>query len=87
MTTPTTAAVGFRIDGQDVAALDGMTLSAALLQHGVRAVRRNPVASDPRGAFCGMGACFECEVVADGRTVRACLTPVRAGLEVRTDTR
>jgi aerobic-type carbon monoxide dehydrogenase small subunit (CoxS/CutS family) len=80
------AQVVFRVDGQDTNATDGMMLSAALLLHGFRAVRRNPVVGDLRGAFCGMGACFECEVVVDGRTVRACLTLVRAGLDVRTDT-
>ena len=34
-----------------------------------------------------MGVCFECEVNVDGLEVRACLTPVRAGMDVRTELR
>ena len=75
----------FGVDGHDVTAYEGMTLTAALLQHGDRALRRNAVGGDLRGPFCGMGICFECEVTVDGLTVRACLTPVRAGMDVRTD--
>ena len=76
--------VPFSVDGNDVRAADGMTLTAALLSLGIRAVRTDPVSGEPRGAFCGMGVCFECEVVVDGHPVRACLTPVRAGLAVET---
>ncbi|MCU1657722.1 MAG: hypothetical protein JWO57_2378 [Pseudonocardiales bacterium] len=78
------ATVQFRIDGYEVSALEGATLTAALLQSGIRGLRRDPVSNEFRGAFCGMGACFECELVVDGRTVRACLTPVRADMDVRT---
>jgi predicted molibdopterin-dependent oxidoreductase YjgC len=31
-----------------------------------------------------MGTCYECQVRVDGRLVRACLEPVRDGMEVRT---
>jgi aerobic-type carbon monoxide dehydrogenase small subunit (CoxS/CutS family) len=35
--------------------------------------------------FCGIGVCFDCLVVADGRpNQRACLLPARPGLEVTT---
>jgi predicted molibdopterin-dependent oxidoreductase YjgC len=78
--------VDFDVDGAAVTAPDGMTLSAVLLSRGVRALRRNPVSGQPRGAFCGMGVCFECEVVVDGRVARACLTPVRAGMQIATET-
>ena len=34
---------------------------------------------------CGMGACQDCLVTVDGTSgVRACLTPVRAGMDVTT---
>jgi aerobic-type carbon monoxide dehydrogenase small subunit (CoxS/CutS family) len=75
----------FSVNGQDTSATDGMTLSAALIVNGYRALRGNPVLGDPRGAYCGMGACYECEVVVDEITVRACLTPIRPGMRVRTE--
>ena len=35
-----------------------------------------------RGAFCGMGVCFDCLVCIDGLpNQRACMTKVRAGME------
>lgn len=76
----------FRVDGRDVTAPEGMTLTAALLMAGIRVLSENPVSGRARGAFCGMGACFECELMVDGRIARACLTPVRNGLMVETTT-
>lgn len=76
--------VTFHVDGRKLTAPEGMTLTAALLAGGVRTLSRNPVSGVSRGALCGMGACFECEVVVDGRAVRACLTPIHDGLVVET---
>ena len=36
----------------------------------------------PRGVLCNMGICYECLVVVDGVTVRACTTLVREGMRV-----
>jgi D-hydroxyproline dehydrogenase subunit gamma len=72
------------VDGRDVSVPDGITLTAALVRAGVRAVSANPVSGQPRGPFCGMGICFECEVAVDGRTARACLTPAVEGMVVQT---
>jgi predicted molibdopterin-dependent oxidoreductase YjgC len=64
---------------------DGMMLTAVLVRAGVRAVAVNPVSGEPRGPFCGMGVCFECEVTVDERVVRACLTPATDGMVVTTE--
>jgi predicted molibdopterin-dependent oxidoreductase YjgC len=77
------APVTIRVDGAEIEAFPGETLAAALLAAGRRAFRRTP-AGEPRGPFCLMGVCFECVVESDGQRVRACVTPVRAGMEVRT---
>ena len=78
-------AVSFTVDGRVVAAPAGLSLAAALLNVGVRTLRRSPVAKAPRGAFCFIGVCQECVVWVDGRFVRACLEPVRGGMEVSLD--
>jgi sarcosine oxidase subunit alpha len=60
------------------------TVAVALMQLGVPALRR---ASDgtPRWPLCGMGTCFECRAVVDGRVaVRTCMEPVREGMTVET---
>jgi len=76
-----------RIDDRQFRVPDGMTLTAALVQAGVRAVSVNPVSGTPRGPFCGMGICFECEVFVDGYLVRACLTPATDGMAIETAAR
>jgi sarcosine oxidase subunit alpha len=76
--------VRITVDGLVVEAQEGETLLVALWNAGVRVVRTS-VSGEPRAALCGMGTCFECRVAVDGEANRrACLTPVRDGLEVRT---
>lgn len=71
------------VDGEPVAAPAGTSLAAALLQTG-RVRLRTSCTGQGRGPLCGMGTCYECLVRVDGRTVRACLEPVRLSMEVRT---
>lgn len=75
-----------RVDGCQVPALKGQTVAAALHAAGIIAWRHNPVTGERRGAFCGMGVCFECEVTIDGRPhQRACLVHVDEGMTVTTE--
>ncbi|MFH1843788.1 MAG: FAD-dependent oxidoreductase [bacterium] len=36
----------------------------------------------PQGIYCVNGQCSQCTVVADGRAVKSCMTPVKPGMEV-----
>lgn len=75
----------FIVDGEPVSAFAGQTVAAALLAAGQRAFRITPQAHAPRGVFCGMGVCFDCLVTVDGKSnVRACITPVEAGMRIET---
>ena len=79
--------VRFRFDGTPLEAPRGMTIGGALLANGIIAWRRTGTDGRPRGIFCGVGVCFDCLVDVDDRqAVRACLTPVRNGDDVRTST-
>lgn len=70
-------------EAQPVQAYPGETIAAALLATGLRTLRRTAKAGAPRGIFCGMGVCFDCVVVVDGRPhLRACLTEARPGMRV-----
>ena len=75
---------GFRVDGEPVEACVGETIAAALLAAGRRAIRRTDKRGEPRGLYCVMGVCWECAVLIDGRTARACVTPAAPGLSVDT---
>ncbi len=71
------------VDGCAIATFAGVPLGAVL--HAQAAALRHLSGADgaPRGIFCGMGVCFDCLVTVDGRReVRACITPVRAGMRV-----
>ncbi|MFM2403086.1 MAG: hypothetical protein RL223_966 [Pseudomonadota bacterium] len=76
--------VALMIDGRPAQALAGDTLLTALLQHG-RRVRDSEFGCGPRAGFCLMGACQDCWVwTPQGGRLRACSTPVSAGLQVLT---
>jgi len=77
--------VSFFIDGAPAEAEAGSSVLAALWNAGRFGLRRS-VSGESRGALCAMGICFECRVSLDGRRDgRACLEPVRPGLDVRTE--
>jgi len=76
-------AIQLMVDGQLIPAYEGETVAAALLAAGRRTFRHRVPGGDPRGVFCGIGMCYDCLVTVDGtRIVRACVTPVRDGMQV-----
>ncbi|MCO6418079.1 FAD-dependent oxidoreductase, partial [Siccirubricoccus sp. KC 17139] len=86
LATPGIAAIGrpitLRFEGQEVTALEGETLAAALSAAGILAFRQT-ASGAPRGLWCGMGACFDCVVTVDGRPgQRACLVKAAEGMQV-----
>ena len=82
---PPAMPVVFTFDGEKVAGRAGETLLPALLASGVRVLRTMPDLGDPRGGYCLIGRCSDCQVIVDGvPSVRACLTLVQEGMVVRT---
>ncbi|MGK5642752.1 (2Fe-2S)-binding protein [Streptomyces sp. URMC 126] len=81
------AAVAFDItfDGRPVRALPGQTIAAALWGAGVLAWRTTREGGRPRGAFCGIGQCYDCLATVNGEpNRRACLVAARPGDAVTT---
>jgi aerobic-type carbon monoxide dehydrogenase small subunit (CoxS/CutS family) len=76
------APVSFTLDGRSVSGVPGESLAVALLVAGIKDLRSSVLAGARRGVFCMMGVCQECLVRVDGRSVAACLEPVRAGMDV-----
>jgi predicted molibdopterin-dependent oxidoreductase YjgC len=77
-------AIEIQVDGETTVAVPGESLASALLASGRRAFRRTERRGEVRGPYCNMGVCFECVIEVDGRLVQACMTPVRAGMQVAT---
>ena len=74
--------VDILVDGVALRAQAGDTLLVALATNG-EALRRAEFDPGWRAGFCLMGACQDCCVsLADGRRLRACTTPVEAGMHV-----
>jgi predicted molibdopterin-dependent oxidoreductase YjgC len=73
------------VDGKEIAAQNGDSIAAALTANGIRVFRYSRKRHEPRGFFCGIGHCTDCIMEVDGiPNVRTCITPVRAGMIIRT---
>jgi hypothetical protein len=66
----------FTFDGREIPFEPGDTYAAALLRAGVAEVRRS-LGETPRGLYCGIGVCMECEIRVEGVPVRACMVEAR----------
>ncbi len=76
--------VKFTFDGRECKALEGEVLSSALYANGIKIFSYHKKDSSPQGIFCANGQCAQCSVIADGLSVKSCVTPVREGMEVKT---
>lgn len=82
---PAGEVVRFTFDGRALHGLEGEPLAAALLAHGIHTFRTLPETGEPRGLFSGVGRSLDGLVQVDGvANVSASITPLRAGMRVRT---
>lgn len=80
--------VEFYYDGQKIKGLEGEPIAIALKAAGVMVHRYTKKNHSPRGVFCGIGRCTDCVMVVDGvPNVRTCVTPLKEGMDVRTQER
>jgi predicted molibdopterin-dependent oxidoreductase YjgC len=77
--------VTITVDGAEIEAYEGEMVLAALFANGIKINRYTVKRREPRGLFCGIGQCTDCAMVVDGAAnTRTCITPVRAGMDIRT---
>lgn len=72
--------VKFSWQGKEMEAHDGEMISAALFANGIRTFGHHPRDGSPQGIFCANGQCAQCMVMANGLPVKACMTPLTAGM-------
>jgi sarcosine oxidase subunit alpha len=75
--------VSFYWNGKVLSGRKGEALSSALIAAGVAAFGRNAHDHSPQGIFCANGQCSKCLVLANGRPVKSCMTPLAANMVVR----
>ncbi len=74
--------VTFYWNNEPVEGRKGEALSSALIAAGIAAFGRNAHDHAPQGIFCANGQCSKCLVIADGKPVKSCMTPLREGMKV-----
>jgi len=75
--------VEFTFNGGIVRAVTGEMISSALFAQGIHVFGHHEVDGSPQGMFCANGQCAQCLVLADGLPVKACVTSVEEGMDVR----
>ena len=79
--------IKFFFDGQGMEGFEGEPIAMALHANGVHIYRITPEMKRPRGFFCAIGKCSSCFMVVDGvPNVRTCVTPLKKGMKVETQT-
>jgi aerobic-type carbon monoxide dehydrogenase small subunit (CoxS/CutS family) len=72
------------VNGKSIAVSAQSTVAVAMVLAG--AACRESVKGERRGPLCGMGICFECRAVINGKPhCRSCQILCTAGMEIRTD--
>jgi len=78
--------VTFTFDGQQISAYENETIAVALHGAGVRILSRSQK-QRPRGLYCSIGNCASCMMIVDGEAnVKTCITLVRDGMVIKTQT-
>jgi sarcosine oxidase subunit alpha len=78
--------VRISFNGRQITAYRGETVLAALIASGDLVLRKSHRLKEGRGAFCGMGVCYECRVSINGIPgQRACMVEVQEGMEIAID--
>jgi len=73
------------VDGERILAYEGETIAAALLAAGKRMCRITTKEKEPRGIYCGIGICFECRMIVDGKlNTRVCQTLATPNCKIQT---
>jgi predicted molibdopterin-dependent oxidoreductase YjgC len=80
-----TPKVQIKVNGHEIDAYRGETVLAALVASGYKKLKKSHVTGELRGPLCGMGVCYECQVMIDGiPNLRSCMIEVEDKMEIRT---
>lgn len=81
---PEQASVAFLFDGDTLTGYEDEALSSALFANGIKRFSEHRKGGAGQGIFCANGQCSQCNVIVDGTVKKACITPLKAGMDVRT---
>ena len=74
--------IEFSFNGQPLRARRGEVISSALYAAGISVFGHHRKDGGAQSIFCVNGQCSQCTVVADGRPVKSCMTPVTSNMRI-----
>jgi sarcosine oxidase subunit alpha len=74
--------VEFDFNGSTLLARPGEMISSALFASGISVFGHHHRDGGAQGIFCANGQCSQCNVLADGKLVKSCMTAVELGMKV-----
>ena len=75
-------AITFFYKDTSLNAYEGEMISSALFANGIRVFGKHYKDDSNQGMFCANGQCSQCLVIADGKSVKSCITEVKQGMRV-----
>jgi sarcosine oxidase subunit alpha len=75
--------ISFKFNGKKLVGLEGDMISSALIAAGFDIFSYHQKDNAPQGIFCANGQCAQCTVIVDGVPQKACMTPLKAGMNVQ----
>lgn len=77
---PERTMVPFTWNGQQMKGYKGEMISSALIANGIHIFGHHHKDHSPQGIFCANGQCSQCMIIADGLSVKSCMTPLQEGM-------
>ena len=75
--------IEFHFNGKLLAGMKNEVISSALFAHGIHIFGTHHRDGAPQGIFCANGQCGQCLVLVNDVPRKACVTPIRNGMRVR----
>jgi sarcosine oxidase subunit alpha len=72
--------ISFTFKTQKLTGFEGMVISSALFLNRIKVFGHHVKDQSPQGIFCANGQCSQCNVIANGIPVKACMTPLLDGM-------
>ncbi len=80
---PTQTQIEFTFNGRTYTGLEGITISSNLFLNGIKIFGHHEKDNSPQGIFCANGQCAQCNIIVNGVTVKACITPLKEGMIIK----
>ncbi|MCK4380885.1 MAG: FAD-dependent oxidoreductase [Candidatus Lokiarchaeota archaeon] len=75
--------INFIFDGEELTGFEGMVISSALFLNKIKIFGHHVKDNSPQGMFCANGQCAQCNVIVNGIPVKACMTPLKEGMLIK----